>query len=206
MKIFKENSYDVVRLIINQVGISIFALVLYTSMGFIGENNKELASTLQVAFSAFSVVFFYALIYNLVWEIGAKDAIQIENGKSSLFRSKGLVLALLASVPNLVVCILTLVTKVIYLFSGVEEFNTAFFLFNLIMRFMLSMYIGVISAITTLLMSLINASGLITNKGIDIYLLQSIAYIIIPLLSLAVCQVAYTFGVKNIKLFAKTRR
>ena len=206
MKILKENSYDVVRLIINQVGISIFALVLYTSMGFIGENNKELASTLQVIFSAFSVVFFYALIYSLVWEIGAKDAIQIENGKSSLFRSKGLVLAFLASVPNLVVSILTLATKVIYLFSGVEEFNTAFFLFNLIMRFMLSMYIGVISAITSPLMSLVNASGLITNEGIDIYLLQSIAYIIIPLLSLVVCHVAYTFGLKNIKLFAKPHR
>ena len=42
MKRIKDNSYDIVVLIINQIGISIFALVLYTSMGFIGESSKEL--------------------------------------------------------------------------------------------------------------------------------------------------------------------
>ncbi|MBQ8321963.1 MAG: hypothetical protein IJX92_06320 [Clostridia bacterium] len=192
MKVFKSHSYDVVRLIINQIGISIFALVLYTSMGFIGENNAEIASMLQIAFSAFSVVFYYALIYNVVWEIGAKDSVQIENGKEALVYSKGIQLALYANIPNIVISLLATLTKVVYIFTGIEGLNTAFFLFNLFMRFILSMYIGVISAITAPFADLV-----------DIYLLQSIAYVIIPLLSLLVCHAAYTLGRKNFRVFNK---
>ena len=193
MKILKNNSYDVVRLIINQIGISIFALVLYTSMGFIGENNTELASLLQVAFSVFSVIFYYALIYNVVWEIGAKDSVQIENGKAPLVYLKGMWLAFFANVPNIIITLLATFTKLVYIFTGIEGFNTAFFIFNLIMRFVLSMYIGVISAITSPF-----------SQILDIYLIQSIAYVIIPLLSLIVCQAAYTLGRKNFRIFNKS--
>ena len=86
MKHIKGNSYDVVRLIINQLGISIFALVLYIAMASVGENNPSLHTGLKIASSVFSVFFYWMLIYAVMWEIGAKDRIKIDTGKAVDFK------------------------------------------------------------------------------------------------------------------------
>ena len=94
MKIFKENSYDIVRLYVNQLGIMIFTMLLV----FAGGQN----TTLGIIISLFSTVFYLVLIYYVVWEIGAKDKIRIEGGKAEPCKYKGLVMGLWANVPNLV--------------------------------------------------------------------------------------------------------
>ena len=54
MKFFKDNSYDIVRLYINNLGISIFALMLYFAAGNIA---KESASGFKLVISIFSIGF-----------------------------------------------------------------------------------------------------------------------------------------------------
>ena len=79
MKIFKENSYDIVRLYINQLGIMIFSMLLYTAVGSF--ENESLSTSLSVFVSIFSTCFYLALIYYMMWEIGAKDKIRIDGGR-----------------------------------------------------------------------------------------------------------------------------
>ena len=79
MKFFKENSYDIVKLLINQIGIAIFSMTLYFSIALIEDAN--LKSTLNLLVSIFSTLFYYALIYTAAWEFGAKDKIRIDGGK-----------------------------------------------------------------------------------------------------------------------------
>lgn len=195
MKLIKENSYDIAKLIINQVGISIFALVLYTSLGFVGENSEELAYGLRVVFSAFSIVFYWALIYTMMWENGAKDKIRIDAGKIEDVKGKGALLSLVANFPNIALSSLAAITCLVYILTGVEGFFTAFGLVNLLMRLFGAMYIGVASFIC----------DPITTDTSVLYLLQSLCYLLLPMLSIVVCHVGFSFGKKNFKIFGKRK-
>ena len=75
MKFLKENSYDILRLYINQIGITIFSLVLYFSVGML--DDKVLSLRLKIAISVFAMLFFFALLYTAAWDWGAKDKGQL---------------------------------------------------------------------------------------------------------------------------------
>ncbi len=191
MKTIKDNSYEIVRLIINQIGISIFALVLYTSMGFVGESNEELAEGLRILFSVFSITFYWVLLYMMMWELGAKDKVRIDSGKLDYVKGKGTILAFIANLPNFILAFFAVLSNILYAFSGMDIFNTLFFVFNLIMRFVAAMYIGV-------------AGAVVEPFGFDVslsFLLQSVFYLFAPLLTVAVCHIGYTLGMKNFKIF-----
>ena len=57
MKFLKENSYDILRLYINQIGITIFSLVLYFSVSML--EDKVVSLRLKVAISVFAMLFFF---------------------------------------------------------------------------------------------------------------------------------------------------
>ena len=191
VKRLKDNSYDIARLIINQIGIAIFAIVLYVAMATVGENSRELYDMLKVASSVASTLFYWALIYTVMWEIGAKDRIKIDSGKAEDFKSKGFLIALLANLPNIILSSLAIIFKAVYMIFGIEAFNTAMLLVSTFMRFIASMYIGIISGIC----NPIEPSNLED-------LAQSIGYLIMPLLTVLVCHLAYTLGKNNFKFFA----
>ena len=193
MKIFKENSYDIVRLYVNQLGIMIFSMLLYTAVGSF--ENEKLSNTLGIFVSIFSICFYLVLIYYVVWEIGAKDKIRIEGGRAEPCKHKGLVMGLFANVPNVVLGLFTLLFLVIYLASGNTAASSVFFIFNLITRFHASMYLGIISAVVP--------TGLSAGAVDYIEMLtETILFVVIPLVSVAVTHLAYHLGSKEKKLFS----
>ena len=193
MKIFKENSYDIVRLYVNQLGIMIFSMLLYTAVGSF--DNERLSNALGIFVSIFSICFYLILIYYVVWEIGAKDKIRIEGGRAEPCKHKGLVMGLFANVPNVVLGLFTLLFLSIYLASGNTAVSSVFFIFNLITRFHASMYLGIISAVVP--------TGLSAGAVDYIELLvETILFVVIPLISVAVTHLAYHLGSKEKKLFS----
>ena len=193
MKIFKENSYDIVRLYVNQLGIMIFSMLLYTAVGSF--DNERLSNALGIFVSIFSICFYLILIYYVVWEIGAKDKIRIEGGRAEPCKHKGLVMGLFANVPNVVLGLFTLLFLSIYLASGNAAVSSVFFIFNLITRFHASMYLGIISAVVP--------AGLSAGAVDYIELLvETILFVVIPLISVAVTHLAYHLGSKEKKLFS----
>ncbi len=193
MKIFKENSYDIVRLYINQLGIMIFSMLLYTAVGSF--NNERLSSALSIVVSLFSICFYLALVYYAVWEIGAKDKIRIEGGRMEPCPKKGLVMSIFANVPNLVLGLFTVAFMSLFLLTGSDTLYATFIIFNFIMRFNASMYIGVISAIVP--------TGL-SQGDVDYikFLIEAILFTILPLISVAVTHLAYRLGSKEKKLLS----
>ena len=187
MKIFKENSYDIVRLYVNQLGIMIFSMLLYTAVGSF--ENARLSTALSIFVSIFSVCFYLVLIYYVVWEIGAKDKIRVEGGRAEPCKCKGLVMGLFANVPNLVLGLFTLLFLSIFLATGNNVVSSVFFIFNLIMRFHASMYLGVIIEVVP--------TGLPNEL-----LIETILFTVIPLISVAVTHLAYYLGTKEKKLFS----
>ena len=190
MRFFKDNSYDIVKLYINQIGIAIFSTVLYTAVGSMGE--AKLISALNMAISIFSILFYFMLIYNVSWEYGAKDKIRIDAGRLEYDRVKGVKMSLLASVPNAVISGACVITALIYKFAAAEFAGVVSGVLNFFMRITLSMYLGVMQSIFGPFESVADMS----------FIGAGIAFTFISVLAVAVTQIGYLFGAKNLKIFS----
>ena len=187
MKIFKENSYDIVRLYVNQLGIMIFSMLLYIAIGSF--ENTDFFSGLSIFVSLFSVCFYFVLIYYIMWELGAKDKIRIDGGRAEPCKSKGFVMGLFANIPNFVLGILSTLFLTIALLTGNAAINRIFFIFNLFMRFHASMYMGIITES-------------IPSSLSSEFLIEAILFTVLPAISIVITHIAYQLGSKEKKLFS----
>jgi len=167
---------------VNQIAISIFGFVL--AMAAIAADKLILTVILGV----FSVLFYLFLIYTTTWEIGAKDRIAVDVGKKPYRPHTGLLLSLIANIPNFIIAFLYAIA---YPFMAEHRWagnlNAAL---NLISAIMEGMYRGLISIIT------VPPSGDALYKFWWTYFL-----IIIP--ALITAWVAYFTGFKNFRMFAQ---
>ena len=190
MRFFKNNSYDIVKLYINQIGIAIFSTVLYTAVGSMGE--AKLISALNMAISIFSVLFYFMLIYNVAWEYGAKDKIRIDADRLVYDPAKGVKMSLFASVPNVVISGTCVITALIYKFTSAEFAGVVSGVLNFFMRITLSMYLGIVQSIFGAFNSVADMS----------FIGAGIAFTLISVFAVIVTQIGYLFGAKNFKIFA----
>ena len=190
MKLLKNNFYDIIRLYINQIGIAIFSLVLYTAVGMVDVDNLTL--TLKILISVFAIIFYFVLLYTVMWEIGAKDKIRVDAGRQERSRFKGLAMGLFANVPNFICAALCVAGQGMFMLYGIEGFKTLGAIFNLIIRLFTSMYLGVLQGVFI---------GFADNT--DLYfLLQSLGFMLLPLLAVLVTHFGYALGMKEKKIFS----
>ena len=147
------------------------------------------------SFSLFSIIFYWALLYTATWEMGAKDQIRIDGGNLEDVKGKGAILGFVANLPNIILSVLAISMCALYIASGAEAFNTAFLLVNLVMRFFAAMYIGVASFVCEP----------ISSSYAVFYLVQSLIFLVLPILTVAVCNIGYSFGKHNFKIFGKRK-
>ena len=182
MKFFKENSYDIIKLFINQMGITIFALVLYTAIGFIDDESLNLR--VKVILSVFATLFYFALLYTATWDFGAKDKIRIDSGKYSASGMKGLFMSLIAGIPSFVLAGACIVTMIIHVSSGSEGAYSVFAVFNLLLRFISAMFLGILQGVFSAL-----------SYDTDLkFLWESVGYFVMPMITALVCHIGYTLG------------
>ena len=181
-KFYKENSYQIVRCMINQLGITVFALVISTV-------TQKSASWL-LAGSIFATLFYLFLLYTIMWEQGAKDILRIEGGRASLDRLYGFKIAVCANLPNFLLGLLTLIGFILWDPMVGLELSWASGLYgipSLIISLFEAMYIGILKWIIP--------------TGSFQYLVGAIAYLLSPVPAILVCGGAYFLGIKNIRLF-----
>ena len=195
MKFLKENSYDIVKLFINQVGIAIFATVLYTAIGDI--EDVALKNGIRIAISAFAVLFYFALLYTVCWEYGAKDKIRIEGKKALRTPFKGGIMSLFANLPNFLLTGIALISLLIYMNGGGEGFKNFSAILYLIFGFAESIYTGIVVGIVPVLDT---AAPMAAQEMAFLY--RTVLYMVLPLASVAVCQLGYTLGEREFRIFA----
>ena len=193
MKIIKDNSYDIVRLLVNQIGITIFAMMLYTAAGVV--ENEAFGDGVILAVSVFSILFYLFLLYTAAWDLGAKDKIRIDSGRLEKCGYKGAVMALVANIQNFVLAICAVVTLGVFMASALDGFYSAFAVFNLIMRLFMSMYLGVIQAVCTAFKDSHNLY----------FLTQSIGYLLAPALPILTTHFGYRMGLSERKIFGSKK-
>ncbi len=98
---FKEHSYTMIRMLIYQVGMTVFGLMLAMATA----TNE----TLLLLTSLFSIAFYLCLIYMMTWEHGAKDKIRIDGGRMNPAPYKGMLIALGANTVNIALGLLTII-------------------------------------------------------------------------------------------------
>ena len=194
MKFLKENSYDIIKLFINQVGIAIFATVLYTAIGDI--EDVALRSGIRVAISAFAVFFYFALLYTVCWEYGAKDKIRIDGGKAERTPMKGALMSLFANLPNFILTGIAIICLLIAMNGGAVGFKAVFSILNLVFGLLESIYTGIVTGIVPVAES---ASAAVQDMA---FLYRSVLYMVIPIFSIVVCQLGYALGEREIRIFS----
>ena len=190
MKFLKENSYDIVRLFINQIGITIFSVVIYLpAMVSIGD-NAELKATATALISAFATLFYLILLYNAGWEFGSLDRMKSDSGKINLNRCKGMYMSLIANLPNFLLAGVATILMIVHMSTANASALTAFGVFSSLTRFLSSMYIGVLQYVFSFL----------SGDALPYMLWQTVGYIVLPLLSVATTHVGFVIGSHNFKI------
>lgn len=187
MKFLKTNSYDIVRLFINQVGITILSMILYFTVAFAESGN--FGKELRLYVSIFTIIFYLVLLYFVAWEFGSKDKMRADSGKIKLSMGKGALMSLCANSLNIILAGVCLIC----LFVAGDTAYTVFGVLNSIMRFISAMYIGLLQFIFAYLE---------TSAPADYLIYQTAGYLILPFVSVLITHVGYWLGAKHIKLSA----
>ncbi len=211
MRFIKENSSDIVKLFINQIGVTIFAFFLYTAVG-----GSTMKIGLNIAISIVSIFFFCFLLYTVSWEWGAKDKIRIDGGRLEEFKYKGALISLCANVINFIIALVAFASVLIFMISQPTNWlfdsslaitidavpaNFALKLhsvFNILMRSISMLYNG-------LLRGIFSGSG----NAFLVSMYESIGFFILPVISIFATHFGYVMGLKEKKIFssaAKTKK
>ena len=182
-KFFHEYSYNIVKMFVNQFAISIFGVSLtFATTSAHGESQGF--DTLTVVVSILSILFYLFLIYTLSWEIGAKDKISVDVGKKPYKPHLGILLSLMANIPNIIAAIL-------YLTATLLKSEDMMFVVRLVATLIQGMFFGLITAI----------SLPIGETYVQLNALWPTFFImVIP--AMLTSWLAYYLGCKNIRLFA----
>ena len=197
MNFFKKNSYDIVRMFITQIGISIFALIMSTAFSAMDIDKSSAGFIVgKVAISVFSTAFYFILLYMSAWDWGAKDKIRIDAGKLSKNNAKLFLMALIANAPNIVI---SLVSAFCLIFSacGITKFfYAAGSLLFFLLYFLSHMFYGTTSAIFDFLKN--SEPG---SNNSFFFLMQLIVFILLYFVTMLVCHLGYSLGVREKRIF-----
>ncbi len=98
MEFLKENSYNMVKMFVDQIAMTVFGTIVTIATS----GNDDL---LLIA-SLFSIVFYLVVLYTVGWDIGARDKIKIDGGRMREFPAKGFLIALGANSINILLALL----------------------------------------------------------------------------------------------------
>lgn len=195
MKFLKENSYDIVKLYITQIGITIFSLIMYTACGMI-DGEGGIKSTIEIVISVFASLFFYILLYTAAWDWGAQDKIRADGGRLVPNKAKALLMALLAAIPNFILSGLAAISF-FFCTVGVDSvFVQIGTITSVLMRFTSSMYQGLLYNSFNFMFD--TAEG---AANYEFYLVQACGYLIMTLIGVLVTHFAYILGLHDKRIF-----
>ena len=177
---FHKYGYNIVRMFLYQFAISMFGSTL--AMATTTSGNTSLTIVVSVC----AVLFYLFLLYVLVWELGAHDKISVDVGKKEYKPFTGVVLSMLANIPNFIIAI---VFTIGYpsLASGGEWGSNICAVMKVLLFILEGMYLGLLTAIR------IPVNGVIQQLN-NLWW----PYFLITLPAIITCGLAYYLGHKNI--------
>ena len=169
-------------MLVDQLAISIFGLVL--ALAALAVSN----GIFSIVVSAFAILFYLFLIYTMLWEVGAKDRISVDVGKKPYRPHTGLLISLVANIPNLLIALLY---SIAYPFMGAHKWaGNMNAIINVISALIEGMYRGLLVTIHQ-------------PSGGEPILNMWWTYFVIVIPALITAWIAYFAGFKNFRMFAQ---
>ena len=169
LQYIRENLSVIRRLIGNQFGAAFLAVLLaFTSV--------RISETVYLVTSILAVIFLLYLDYATLWEEGAKARIRVDGGREAYDSLGGLLLGLTASIPNLLLGILTAFFAFVFHLTHASWADFGSGICAVIGRLWQAMYMGILQCV---------APG------------GKYVMLLIPLPAIFVCFLAYRLGFAN---------
>ena len=181
-KFFHDYSYSIVKMFINQLAIAIFGTSL-TFATVSAHGNSDSFDVFTLVVSIFSACFYLFLIYNIAWEIGAKDKISVDVKKKPYRPYLGVVLSLIANIPNFILVTIYAITT----FSGALQAKSVV---RIISCFANGMYFGFLTVVRVFF----------DGEWLQLQVFW-VSFLIAILPALIISGTAYFLGHKNFKFF-----
>lgn len=171
---FKNHSYDMVTMLLNQIAISMFGFTLVLATMKIGND------TLRNVMSIFSALFYLVLLYIKAWDIGFKDKISVEQGKKANNPFRGALISLCANAINYVLALFVMLRALLPSVSLITSIGDVC---QAISVFINGMYTGL----------LVNQVG---GAPLNSYWFS---FFLTPIPAILICGLAYYFGLHDVK-------
>ena len=172
-KFFKEYSYDMLKMFLNQFATAIFGFSLAVAAG--KAQNVGLRNVTSVA----AILFYVFLLYTMSWDIGFKDRIPVAHGQKRRMPYKGMLISLSANTINILFATFIMLAHLIpnEVIGSIGGFcQGAAILLE-------GMYVGVLAN---------SVGGVVLNSVWAMYFV-----ILLP--AILTCGIAYYLGFKDIK-------
>ena len=131
---WKDNSYNIVKCLLNQIAITMFGLMI----AFATTESE----TMLLLGSLFSIGFYLFLTYYMFWEIGGKDRIFEDAGRRRKTPARGFLVAFIAGLPMLLMAIVLLIAHPYT--ETVETAGNLYMVLNMLTRGLHAMYLGLV--------------------------------------------------------------
>ena len=140
LNFFKENGYTIFKMMVNQIGMTMFGLTL--SMATYRNDMLLLLTCL------FSIGFYMVLLYTMSWDCGLREKVRVDGNRMKYQPLKGLWMSLCANVINFILAICTIVSYYSltdFATGQPEGAYTVYYITKMIAIFIQGMYNGIIS-------------------------------------------------------------
>lgn len=172
-----ENKKIIVKLMLQQFGAAFFALAMILAAA------SANTSILELLASGVAIVLYLYLLYSIMWEKGGQDRIKIDGGRAPRVPLKGLYISLAANIPNIIIALLVIISNPFkYTHEWAGNLNVVGRSAGILWE---AMY-----------------DGLIMNFAPK----NPIAYVLIILPALVVCEAGYLIGMNNKKILGFLRK
>ncbi len=187
-KFIKENMHRIMRVLVNQIAIMIFAIIVTFTAGMMQEDQR---GAMMLVASLFSIAFYFFLVFITMREEGSEDSVKISIGRLSERPWHGFKIGLCATAPNYICVLLMLIGVILGL--AVDDkgalLDTAghgvWTLGYLIATMLQSMYTGVLKAIVA------------DFSPFASIVAATVSYAVTPLFTPLVAGLGYIYGCKK---------
>ncbi len=185
MKFWKENSYEIVRLFVIQIGITIFSFIVSAAALSLSEQNfPELKPYIYLGVGIFATLFQLFIVYTAMWEVGSKKRESIEHGRFTASPAHGFKIALWSNAVNFALLFITAIGLLRYAFDN---------------SFLIGMH-GISRAAYIILNSMHTGILRFFAPSESAYLLVFLLSLLLLLPQIIVSTVAYSFGTKGLRV------
>ena len=106
---WKENGAYIGKMTLNQFGATFFGVMLVLA----ASAAQSQRTWLTIFASAFATIFYLFLVYTVLWEKGGQDRIRVDSGRQKREPFKGLLIAVCANIPNILLGVLDIGSRLV---------------------------------------------------------------------------------------------